>query len=372
MTSLTDNQIEELKEILSENQSEKTKILREVISDETATEESLEAVEVNMVIDPDTGEEYIDDLYDDLLSTHEITLEDIEAADISDFENLAITEDMLRSSDIMKEANFSDQEVIDLLNLIEEYELDPKADIYNRMPSFMKKSVDELFYGGEGQITKKEICKIIMDNFIKEIKMDQAFLDINTAIKNELKLPSLTELYSEYVKENFEEKLIEIANEVKESDPEKAETLENISRIYKTTYTFEELIEGLNNRKVRQYIRETKKYNKMCNDFNRKYEKSLFKITSVKLCLPVLKRCLPDIEEDYLKKFIMLFCKVSENKNPSDINDHVFMYYTIQNIRLLHHDENDETKRSEMYNTVTENIIKVIDLIKEKENNRKR
>ena len=78
-------------------------------------------------------------------------------------------------------------------------------------------------------------------------------------------------------------------------------------------------------------------------------------------------KCIPELEEDYVNKFIMLFCKVCENKNPDNIEDHVFMYYTIQNIRLLEHDKLDEMiedKRSDMYLTVTENIKKVIEKIK--------
>ena len=131
--------------------------------------------------------------------------------------------------------------------------------------------------------------------------------------------------------------------------------------------TYEEMMESLSNRKVRQYIKDPSKYKKMCNNFNRKYENSRFKISDIFMCKRVIMKCIPELEEDYVNKFIMLFCKVCENKNPDNIEDHVFMYYTIQNIRLLEHDKLDEMiedKRSDMYLTVTENIKKVIEKIK--------
>lgn len=371
VTTLNDDEIEVLEETLEENQSEKTKILRNTLNSENEKESNLIPVEVDYSIDPETGLGSIDSSLKKYMEDNDITLGDLESIDTSDIDKIKINKEMILNSEATKDLDISDEEIIELLNFIERYEANEKGfDIYNNMPKFMKQATDKLYSESYGQLKKKEIATIIADNFIKEVKMDQAFLDINNAIKNELRIPSLTELYAEFIKENFEEKLLEVADQVREENPEKAKMLEDISAIYKTTYTFEELINGLNNRKVRQYIKDESRYKKMCSAFNRKYENSRFKISSVDLCYSAIRSCIPELEDEYVKKFIMLFCKVSENKNPDDILDHVFMYYTIQNIRLLQHEDDPNNKRSEMYNTIVENIKKTIEAIKEREKER--
>lgn len=325
----------------------------------------LEEVEMDLAIDEHTGlatPTVIDDLELD------INLDNIADIEESDIKNIVIDEAAIKKSDIGKE--ISDEDAMKLLSFITKYEEDEKLNLYNEMPEFLRKKVNEMYLECGGQMSKPEISKLIVDNIIYEIKVDQAFFDLNEAIKNELKIPTMGEMYSEFMKETFEQKLIQQADAIREANPEKADLLVNISKTYSTTYTFERLIEGLNNRKVRQFIKDPSRFRKMCNNFNRKYINSRFTISNIMMCEPIIAKCIPELEDEYIKKFIMLFCKVCEDMNPDEVLDHVFMYYTIQNIRLLDHDKFENNfidTRTEMYNTVVANIMKTVEEIKKRE-----
>ncbi len=361
---MTEEEINQVVETLEENKSENNNTLSDIINEESPKGE-LEAVDMKIAIDPETGEETNLGIIQPIMDEYDITLEDIQNVDISDFDNMKVTEEMIKNADFGDE-DIPDDQIMDLLAYIEKYQSGEKFSLYNELPQFVKKQVDKLYNDGRGQLKKNEITKIVMDQMISEIKMDQAFLDLNEAIKNELKIPSLSDLYTEFIKENFEEKLLEIADQVEAENPEKAKMLRGVSETYKTTYTFEVLREALSNRKVRQAIKDPDRYKKACKKFNDKYINSRFKISSVDLCYASIHEAIPELTDEYIKKFIMLFCKTCENMNPDDINDHVFMYYTIQNIRLLQHDETllgTEGDRSDMYDIVIKNINDTIDEI---------
>lgn len=361
---LTEEQIDQVVETLEDSKSEKSNVLEEIINTESPKED-MEKIEIQVAVDPETGEETNLGFIENIMKEHDITLEDINNVDISDFDNMKITKEMLLNSEIASDEEVPEEQILELLSFIERYESGEKFSLYNSMPEFLKKGVDKLYAEGRGQLKRGEIAKIVVDQMISEIKMDQAFLDLNEAIKNELKIPSLSDLYTEFIKENFEEKLLEIADQVEEENPEKAKMLRGVSDTYKKTYTFEVLRDALSNRKVRQFIKDTSKFKKMCRKFNDKYINSKFKISSVDMCYGAIHSAIPELSDEYIKKFIMLFCKTCENMNPDDLNDHVFMYYTIQNIRLLQHEESliegaGEADRSEMYTTVIENIKKTV------------
>ena len=364
---LTNENVQEIVKELELEKGEKTKILDNVLLMPNKKEEMVKA-EIQYEINPETGLGQPSVLSDDINFDLDIDLEDLSNIDTSDLDNMKITKEMIKSSEATD--GISDEETIELLNYINRYQSNEKFNIYNELPEFMKKTVDSFYKQSGGQMNKKEITTLIVNSLIQEIKMDQAFYDLNEVIKNELKIPSMSEMYAEFMRENFELKIKEQAELIKDTDPEKSKLLFEVSETYTKTYTYDVLIEALNNRKVRQYIKDDSKYKKMCSSFNRKYINSRFKITDISICARIIKKCLPELEDEYIKKFIMLICKVCEDLNPDNITDHVFMYYTVQNIRLLEHEQFDENfadTRSDMYNIVTENIKKVISEIKSRE-----
>lgn len=373
---LTEEQVNEISEALELNKGVNTKVLNDVMEKEIPEEErKLVKGEINFEVNPNTGLGNPVVADGSVEFDKDLTLDELANMNSFEYKDYEVTEDMVKKSDIA--SDLSEEEVYEIYNLVMRYQSGEKFNIYNEMPKFMKKEVDNMFIASGRSMTKKEISKFVMDNLIHEIKLDQAFIDLNETIRNELALPSMTEMYSEFMKETFEKSLIEVSEKIKDKDPEKAKLLRDVSEVYSKTYTFEELIEGLNNRKVRQFIKDTSKYKKLCNSFNGKYIDSRFKITNIDVCRQTLMNCAPEIGEEYIKKFIMLICKVCERKDPNDILDHTFMYYTVQNIRLLEHDQFEgdvlTDKRSDMYNMVIENIKKVVEEIKKKENeNRKK
>ena len=85
------------------------------------------------------------------------------------------------------------------------------------------------------------------------------------------------------------------------------------------------------------------------------------------MTIPVLDRCIDKkYDIDVLKKFIVAFINYTRNFTPSNIDEHVFMFYFIQNILAL--DIKIPGNEYENFNEIVkQNICKFLDLIIERD-----
>lgn len=373
---LKDSEIDVLVETLQSNIDEDLKTLREMPSN-TLNDNPIpveERPEVNKVlaeisVNPESGEFVFSDTSNNVNTKEsDKSISDVVSDNKSfDLNNMNITEDMIKESSSIPE--LTDDEIKDLFNLIIDFRAGKKISFYNALPERMKQLIMNM--GAASGIPIKDIkasrnmmAKNLLEQIIDDIKLDQAIVDFNKSITTELDIPNIANMYTSYRQEIIEDKMLETANKIESENPEKAELLRNIAITFKDTYEMGTMKHALEKRKNRQYIKDTKKYNKVCNAFNAKYENSSFKINDVKLLLPVLRKQFPNIDHEYLMQLVMLFCRECNLKNSNDIIDHTFMYYTIQNILMMSYITTDDNDDSSFLNILRNNLLAIIEQIK--------
>ena len=137
--------------------------------------------------------------------------------------------------------------------------------------------------------------------------------------------------------------------------------------MFTQSYTYEDMYEAYKLGKIKVKNIQVEKLNRTCSEFNRKYYNNTFKINDVGMTIGVLDR---KLDKKYnisaIKKFIVAFINYTKNFSPSNIPEHVFMYYFIQNILAL--DINvPENSQIEFNDLLINNINKFLDLIIEKD-----
>ena len=133
------------------------------------------------------------------------------------------------------------------------------------------------------------------------------------------------------------------------------------------SYTYEDMYEAYKNGKIKVKNIQVDKFKRTCQEFKRKYYNSTFQIRDIGMTIGTLDRVLDNkYNINSIKKFIVAFINYTMNFTPSNIEEHVFMYYFIQNILAL--DINLPKSGYETFNElVKQNIYKFIDLIIEKD-----
>jgi len=369
--------IESITETLAGNVNEDIQKLRDMPSNrgiETnpiplAERQKVTEIEANILVDNKTGEFKLMDVGIPDIDA-DVSLSDIVGEQTFDLNEVEITRDMVKTKIGADYAgdNMSDEDSAQLFEVMMRFKKGEKFNVYNALPEAIKRPIDKMAIEAGSSTNKNNIAKLVVTQFMSDLQIDKAFIDFNDAIQKELKLMNFTEMYSEHRLEVMEVKLLESADHIESENPEKAEMLRSISRIFTDTYMMGTMRNALNNRKNRQFIKDTSKYSKICRSFNSKYENSKFKINNVMLLLGILNRKFadnPEITEEDIMRFIMLFCRECEMKNSNNILDHVFMYYTVQNILML--DYANDTEESNVFTKqLLSNITDVIMLIREK------
>lgn len=365
---LTDSQIEELVNTLKESVSEDVKNLREINNStyplNTINKPELMEGEVLMEIDAKTGENKIIGSASEVLSDNGVTVDNIiDGTDEDLLDSVTIKDE---TYDKLNEMGISEEDAILLTKLITRRLNKEKFSIYKELPNSIKNMVRSMC--GSNNINQLQACsEIVLDQFISELKIEQEFIDFQETLKKEMDIPNLVDMYGEYLRESMEVKLIEKANQIQETDPEKAKILLEISAAYSDSYTFARQLKAFanNDKECRRLDKEIKKYDRYCTEFNYKYKDTKFKINDIKLVEPTLRRVFEDsIYNSYIKEFIILFCRICRNLDANNVVEHSFMYYTIKNILSLDYLD----IHSDMYSTIKNNIEMVLKAIEDKHN----
>lgn len=360
-----------LPEMAEESRSESSKKLLELPSNRPVVmmppkefvdsiNESKELLEGKMIpatvtVDPITGTHAIDPNIHEDLHVSDVTISDIidgkelNPSDLKDTFKYSLGDDI------------TEAEVLEIIAFVNRVQKEKPKYLYPLLPNVIKRAIDETI-PKNADIRAREFAAFqFYDMIKKEIIIDKQFIELEETIKKELNVPSITDMYMDHIKDVMEVKMLEKADELSESNPEKAETLRAISRAFTDSYEFTTIKSKINNkagRLNRELNKELKDYHHHCKKFNAMYKPSKFIITDIRKLAFILDRKLPeDISMDSIKKFVMLLCKVFRNMDPENIVQHTLMYYTCRLIESLDHI--DATK-TEFTNKLINNISEVI------------
>lgn len=342
LMKLTDKQVEEIAKELGDGASETTKHLRDIMAEGenddkpypyNVENKQVTPVLANMEIDPDTGEKrYLGVAdkgngitLDDMLSGNDL----VKLSEISD-------EKMIES---MRGDNIPDEEIMQLITLVRRHEAGEKVR-YDELPKYGKRLVNGLVGATDEHgkpISKEVITSDVLQMIARSFQEDQEWIDFTEALQKEMNLPEMVDMFMEETDKQITDKFIEIAEECEESNPEKAQELRKVADLYTDGRTFKTIEECVlnNDKRAKKLGREVKRFKQYSRDFGYKYKGSKFKIDSLELAAKVLFRHLPDVDEDKIKAFLILFCRIAQNMHPSNIAEHAYMYYTLKTITML-------------------------------------
>ena len=336
-------------------------------------ETDLETKEMNVVIDPATGEEKIvgpadqirevvassfsdivDDInngnidLDDVGENEPITEEDIHN-EINDNSNEFDTTDVAAT---LKKNNISPQDITALLQIINDKQRGDKTSTYKSLPKPIKDLVDK--YVGESsagmtmqQINtlKNGVANALLDDFetniqLKKIKRDFA--------------KDMEEIYTKSGKE-LSESSLEYIEERNKAYRENAKDIEDEDKREKLISILDQIDEARALTTLKEFAKKCKiksieleKPDKVLNTFMRKYENSNNNIYAINTARLTLARHLS--EEDYtpndINAFFIAFVKQTANYKPSIATEHAYMYYVLYYCALLDGDKSDTFKNN--------------------------
>lgn len=360
--TMTEEQINEVTRVLQENISDDVKHLREIndapFPHNTINKPELVEAEALVEINPVTGEQTVIGLASSK-SENDVTISDIvDGTDEEMLESIAIKEETYSK---LNQYGLTNEETEQFTSVILRRLQGEKFSIYKELPMKIKNIVRSMC--GSNNINQLQACsEIVVDQFISELKIEQEFVDFQDSLKKEIGGLDMMNIYDEYQKETMG-KLLEKADEIEASEPEKAKTLREIYDAFEDSYNFTTMVKAIheNWKEARRLDKEIKKYDRYCVEFNYKYKNSKFKINDITLVAHSLDRALKDysVSISEIKKFVVLFCRITRNMSPDNIVEHSYMYYTIKNILALDYMKID----SEAYNKTVKAIRRVISLI---------
>lgn len=273
-----------------------------------------------------------------------------------------------------------------LLNAVNRYRNGEKFPYFNALPEFIKNDINKYANMGlaehqasnnTGKQLKNMLAKELFDTIITNNYSSKTFTDISKFTTNEInkekdKLAEDVISYNAKLRKEYEEGFIKKAEEYEASGNEeaitKAASLRKVSRMFIQSYTYEDMYNAFKNRKIKVKPIQVEKFNRTCQEFNRKYYNNTFQIKDVGMTVPTLDRCLDKkYNINTIKKFIIIFINYTRNFVPSNIDEHVFMFYFIQHILAL--DIKIPGKDYENFNEIVkQNIYKFLDLVIERDN----
>lgn len=249
---------------------------------------------------------------------------------------------------------------------------------YSELPEVLKEKVNPVvaalgrgYTGPQIKTVRNMMADDIIESFYSEIitqKIDKEVVDLDTSIKN-LAKTEYVDVNSDQRKQHFNTFVIkfpQMAEKIKDTDPEKAKVMLDVSEGFKQAHSMEEMYAAYGNSKIRIRRIDVEKLDKTIRRFNYKYENSTMVIRDISSAVDVLSRHVNKrISLTAIKTFVAIICKYCENMKPSNLAEHTFMYYLINNILSLDipfTNEADMVWNDEFLN----NINKFLTLIEER------
>lgn len=288
----------------------------------------------------------------------------------------------------------SDEATMQLIEVMAQMRKDPNYPVFMNLPKEVQLVVSKLAMdNGMDPNNLNEVSRLLLNEFLNSAGMEQSLIDLEKALDESLKIPSVMDMYSEHIREVMEEKIPEVVEELKETDPEKADLLNEVKRMFTLSYNFGFAREQyLSDSKLRKAIRRHEvEFKRSIDLFNYQNEKSNFKMNDASHVPTVLMELLitgphresalytnagEDIPQDIrrlldmkvtevdIQKFCILIFRSCRNIDPMAVDSAAYMYYLVRNIIVLRHTKEAKTSfAAELIN----NICNTITFIRDKE-----
>ena len=374
--SITEDDLELVIKTAQDNTPEEVLKMRESISNaDQISNDSIEGFE------PEIRNVSLDSSYEELLAgdNGELpeTVSDIFAVANGEYVSDEDVENRIKEDSAI--LGMSDEETIIFMGLISKYRKKEITNVFPELPNTIKNMIINMAQQQGIPFTEyNKMARMFLDEIIAQAELDEVFVDFETSLNEALKIPTVADMYSEHTRMIMDEKIPEIIDKIKDTEPENAKLLEDIRDRFHHSYDLDWLrVHFEENARTRKLMRrDYKDPIKFCSEFNFKNKTSKFKMQDCRSIGPALCRVFineiepgsriaeMNITESDLNKFVVLLCRSCMNMDPDNILDAAYMYYLLKNITMLNlTNENKTPFAAELIN----NICDIIEFIREKE-----
>ena len=290
--------------------------------------------------------------------------------------------------------NLSDEDAANLIDIMSKYKNDPNYPIYKNLPEAMKNTIKQIAFQNNIPANKfNQIARMFIDEMVNDAAVKEAFVDLETSLNKALNVPSISDVYSDHIRDVMEKQIPETAERIRAEAPEKAALLEKIRDNFKKSYDFSFAMEMYeSNTRLRKALRRSgTEIKRSLDSFNFMNQKTKFRMNDVRELPGVLSRILildkptefyvygedgesvPDENHPLLhmditgldiEKFCILITQSCSGLNPEDVADASYMYYMMRNIISLKLANEAKTPFAA---ELISNICKTIAFIRDKE-----
>ena len=385
--TMTDQEVKELTEALSDVRSEDNEIIENLPSNNGVEERvpddpyEYEEEEVTSYTDPMTGEskiipEKIDPL--DNITIDESGLDGLLNMSDEDIKTMDIALDEFKQA-LAELPSLNNEDTKALKKVFDRYRFGEEFSLYNSFPNNIKKYVDAtvsmLASDNGGTLDTKDmrsvISKTILDDILNNIHMNKVYTDLNSSVNDAFK--EIKDTTTSETNLNVRTKISafkDLADKIKEENPEKSEALYRFYDAFIEAQEYNKLREAVRTGRLRAKKIEIEKFERTCSGFLRTYMKSSKILDDPTQLYPIIHRHIGCSIDD-AKRIIIAFIKYTEY-NKMDLNvleDYCFIYYFIKNILGLDNHSRTMLEETTFYAKIKNNLKALLDDIKSVEDN---
>ena len=265
--------------------------------------------------------------------------------------------------------NISVSEVKEFIELISEYESNPKMKTYNKLPKSIKGYVNKLYtinIAGKSRkrtngITKEVCSKYFLDSFSQSAAFDLNIENFNM-VTSEASYESNKEIKDIF--QNSYDELFGKMDELREEDPAAADYIQSIKDAFDDALTFNRQKEYIDNDKPRNVRKYYQHYNSEVLGFNKLINANPhnIKLPNIDELLPVIKRW-AGLSTDESKSVVVCLIRTYLSMDKSDIIQLGYIFKSIDNIYGLRF-VNPKNNRTDATDLIVNNILDLNNYIK--------
>ena len=286
---------------------------------------------------------------------------------------LSVDDDIITSTLMERYDNVTAEEAIQLIDVMNRYKSGEKFDVFAALPESLRRVISsEAISCGADKATINFFAKSFINDLVNNIYIDKEIKDFNEELKEVLSpmnniAGTMMDEYSDEVYHKFTDQLESKADEIQDSDPNKATELREVSKSFNEAIHLDRVINLITTTPSsinRAYKTARDNFNKYKNNYNQKVstvEPSPRVLDYYSMGLSASKVC-NGYSEAYINTLIILVANtVIEAINEGSLTEHIYAYYASNAMYTIAFTANN----SEVNNIVSENIKIILDKIAE-------
>ena len=292
---------------------------------------------------------------------------------VEEFNDVPATEinlpdDVVTSALMEQYDNVTYEEAMQLVDVMNRYKAHEKFNVFEALPMSLKSVIlKEAASVGADRSTVNFFAKTFINDLVNNTYLDREIKDFNDELQKAMApmgniVGTMMDEYNDEVYDKFTTKLFEKADEIRNSDPEKARQLNTIATNFEAAVTLSRIRSNLSvnnsiSNKHYKYARDN--WKKLVEEYNNIIANVSPKPRDLDICLRGL--IVAGYPEDYAKTIISLV--VSEVKDAIEngsLEEHIYAYYLTNSLLNLNYTANN-SKVIEKIKYGVDDAIDIID-----------